>query len=145
MVSFIMIVLYKIISDKSRITHMSKSILFYNIILLILSNIKKICFKFFSHFSIKVHISHWRFWYFMLAWRQFKISNDETGRDAECAPKGMKNSQAKGPVSDEPLESNNKVAPKKQPITKFRVIFQVKMTERRTSIYLFCAFLCIWF
>ena len=52
----------------------------------------------------------------------------------------MKNSQAKGPVSDEPLESNNKVAPKKQPITKFRVIFQVKMTERRTSIYLFCAF-----
>lgn len=53
----------------------------------------------------------------------------------------MKNSQAKGPVSDEPLESNNKVAPKKQPITKFRVIFQVKMTERRTMIYLFCAFL----
>lgn len=53
-----------------------------------------------------------------------------------CA-EGVKNSQAKGPVSDEPLESNNKVAPKKQPITKFRVIFQIKMTERRTSIYLF--------
>ena len=34
----------------------------------------------------------------------------------------------------------HKVAPKKQPITKFRVIFQVKMTERRTMIYLFCAF-----
>ena len=53
----------------------------------------------------------------------------------------MKNSQAKGPVSDETLESNGKVAPKKQPITEFRVIFQVKMTERRTMIYLFCAFL----
>lgn len=26
---------------------------------------------------------------------------------------------------------------------KFRVIFQVKMTERRTSIYLFCAFLFV--
>ena len=58
----------------------------------------------------------------------------------KCAPKGMKNSQAKGPVSDETLESNGKVAPKKQPIIEFRVIFQVKMTERRTMIYLFCAF-----
>lgn len=58
----------------------------------------------------------------------------------KCAPKGMKNSQAKGPVSDETLESNGKVAPKKQPIIEFRVIFQVEMTERRTMIYLFCAF-----
>ena len=58
----------------------------------------------------------------------------------KCAPKGMKNSQAKGPVSDESLESSNEVAPKKQPITTVRVIFQVKMTERRTNIYLFCAF-----
>ena len=65
------------------------------------------------------------------------------GETQKCAPKGLKNSQANGPVSDEPLESNNKVAPKKQPITKFRVIFQVKMTERRTSIYLFCAFLFV--
>ena len=35
----------------------------------------------------------------------------------------------------------HKVAPKKQPITKFRVIFQVKMTERRT-IYVCSALFC---
>ncbi len=35
-----------------------------------------------------------------------------------CA-EGAENYQANGPVSDEPLESNSKVAPKKQPITSF--------------------------
>ena len=63
------------------------------------------------------------------------------GETQGCAPKGMKNSQAKGSVSDESLESSNEVAPKKQPITTVRVIFQVKMTERRTNLRLFCAFL----
>lgn len=47
------------------------------------------------------------------------------------APKGQKNSQAKGPVSDDTLESSKEAAPKKQP--DIRESFRLVYTERKTK------------
>ena len=80
------------------------------------------------------------------------ISDEGAGRDVRCchpgAPKGLKNSQAKGPVSDEPLESSREAAPKKQPEPcrrQAKGIFQVNSTERRTKKSLCSAllYLCV--
>ena len=56
-----------------------------------------------------------------------------------CAEGAFRNSQAKGPASDDTLESSNGAAPKKQPVSPG--IFQVKH-DRAQDNNLSCAFLC---